>query len=133
MLEDLLPIWRIIIATQVRFQLASQYLQRGALANPIGSNKTQDLPWTWGRQSVDLEAIRGVSLGDLCLQIRGQVDDVDRAEWTLFGADTTSNAQSLRYEGDPRFWGDFDAELARSDDRTRFLALLATFLRKSVL
>ena len=47
-----------------------------------------------------LEAVRGVSVGDMGLEIRWQIDDIDCAEWAFLGTDTTSNAKELRYECD---------------------------------
>jgi hypothetical protein len=65
---------------------------------------------------------------DLCLEVRGQVDDVDGIEGAFLGADTTSNAQTLRDEGDFGRVCDFDAQLARADNRARLLAFLSAFL-----
>ena len=67
---------------------------------------------------------------DLRFQIGGQVDDVDGGEGTFLHTDTASYAESFRNESDLRVRGNFDAELARSNDRTRLLALLTTFLRE---
>ena len=46
-----------------------------------------------------LEAVRGVSVGDLSLEIRWQVDNADGPKWAFFRADTTTYAEALRYEG----------------------------------
>jgi len=78
---------------------------------------------------MQLEAIGAVPVRDLRLEVGGQVDDVDGIEWTLLRADTASDAQAFRDEGDLAFGSDFDAEFARPHDRARLLALLATFLR----
>jgi hypothetical protein len=67
-------------------------------------------------------------MGDLGLEIGGQVDDVDGVEGAFFRADTTTNAEALRDEGDLGRVGDFDAQLARADHGTRLLAFLPTFL-----
>lgn len=39
-----------------------------------------------------LEAVRAVSMGDLSLEVGGQIDDVDRIEGTLLRADTAADA-----------------------------------------
>lgn len=78
---------------------------------------------------MQLEAIGRVSVGDLGLEVRGQIDNVDGIEGTLLRADTASNAESLGDEGDFRVGGDFDAQLARADHGAGLFALLATFLR----
>jgi hypothetical protein len=41
---------------------------------------------------MQLEAIRGITMGNLGLEVGRQVDNVDRAEWALLGANTTSYA-----------------------------------------
>ena len=75
-----------------------------------------------------LEAVGRVAMGDLGLEVGGQVDDVNGSEWALLGADTTTNAQTLGDEGDLRSGIDFDAKLAGADHGARLLALLTTFL-----
>lgn len=67
-------------------------------------------------------------MGDLRLKIGGKVDDVDCTEWAFLRTDTTSNAETFRYEGDFRIWSNFDAQLAGPYDRTGFLAFLTAFL-----
>lgn len=67
-------------------------------------------------------------MGDLALKIGGQVDDVDGAERTLFGTDTTSNTETLGDKRDLRLGSDFDAEFASANHRARLLTLLTTFL-----
>jgi hypothetical protein len=46
-----------------------------------------------------LEAVGGVSVGNMRLEICRQIDDVDSAKWTLLRADTTSNTQALGDKG----------------------------------
>lgn len=41
---------------------------------------------------MQLEAVGGVSVGDLSLQVGGQVDDVDGVKGALFGTDAASDA-----------------------------------------
>lgn len=48
-------------------------------------------------------------MGDLSLEIGGQIDDVDGVERTFFRADAATNAETLRDEGDSGVWSDFDA------------------------
>lgn len=69
-------------------------------------------------------------MGDLGLEVGGQVDDVDGVEGTFLGTDTASNAEALRDEGDFGGIVDFDAQLARADDGTRLFAFLPAFLGK---
>lgn len=127
-LQNLLPVRRVVVAAQVRLQLATQNLQRGTLSDTVCSNETEDLTGTGHGQTVKLEAVGGVTVGDLALQVGGQVDNVDGTERTLLGADTTTNAKALGDEGDLRLVGHFDAKLTRADHRAGLLALLTTFL-----
>lgn len=77
---------------------------------------------------MQLEAVRAVAMGDLGLEVGGQIDDVDGIKGTLLGADTATDTQSFGDEGDLAFGGDFDAELARAYDGARLFAFLPTFL-----
>ena len=127
-LEDLLPVRRVVVTSQVGLELATENLQRGTLANTVCSNQTQHLSRTGHRQPVKLEAVRRVSVGNLGFEVGGQVDDVDGVEGAFLRADTATDTQALRDEGDLGVGGDFDAQLARADNWTRLLAFLPAFL-----
>ena len=77
---------------------------------------------------MELEAVGRVSMGDLGLEVGGQVDDGDGIERAFLGTDTTPNAQGLRDVGDARLRRDLDAQLATLDNGAGLLAFLATFL-----
>lgn len=77
-----------------------------------------------------LEAVRRVTVGDLSLQVGGQVDDVNGTEGTFLGTDTTTDTEALGDESDLGLGGDLDTELARTDDGARLLTFLTTFLDK---
>jgi hypothetical protein len=47
------------------------------------------------RKPMQLERVRRVSVGDLGLEVRRQVDDVDGIERAFLWADTAPNAQAL--------------------------------------
>lgn len=130
-LQDLLPIRGVVIATQVRLQLATENFECCTLANTVGSNKTEDLAGTGHRQTVELETVGRVAMGDLAFQVGGQVDDVDGAEWAFLRANTATDAKAFRDEGDLRVGGNLNAKLACANHRTRLLAFLATFLLQS--
>jgi hypothetical protein len=68
-------------------------------------------------------------MGDLGLEVGGQVDDVDGVKGAFLGADTASDTEALRDEGDLGSIVDFDTQLARADDWTRLFAFLSAFLR----
>lgn len=68
-------------------------------------------------------------MGDLRLQIRGKIDDVDCIEWAFLRTNTASYAKSLGDEGDLGLGGYFDTQLARADNWTGLFAFLSAFLR----
>jgi hypothetical protein len=110
--ENLLPIRGIIEPSQIWLQLAGQDFQRRTLSDTVGAHETQDLAGARQRQTVQFEAVGRVSVGDLGLEVGGQVDDVDGVEGALLGTDTTSYAQAFGDEGDFAGGVDFDAQLA---------------------
>lgn len=128
-LQNLLPVRRVIVATQVRLKLAAEDLQRRALANTVCANQSQYLTGAGHGQPVELEAVGRVSMGDLGLEVGGQVDDVDGVEGAFLRANTASDAEALGDEGDFGRVGDFNAQLARADNGTRLFAFLSAFLR----
>ena len=67
-------------------------------------------------------------MGDLCLEVGRQVDDVDSAERTFLRADTATDTEALGDEGDLGLGCHFDTKLACADHRARLFALLTTFL-----
>ena len=77
---------------------------------------------------MQLKGVGLIPVRDFGFQVGGQVDDMNRAKWTFFGTDTTSNAKALRNKRDLGFGRDFDAELAGTNDRARPFTFLATFL-----
>lgn len=77
---------------------------------------------------MQLEAIGRVSVGDLGLEVGRQVDNVDSVEGTFLWANTATDTQALRDEGDFGLGRYFDTQLACTDYWTRLLAFLSTFL-----
>jgi hypothetical protein len=128
-LQDLFPVRRVIEASQVRLQLATENLQRGTLADTVGPHESQYLARAGHRQPVQLEAVRRVSMRDLGLEVGGQVDNIDGVEGAFLGADTAANTQALGDEGDLGHVVDLDAQLARADHGTRLFTFLSAFLR----
>ena len=78
---------------------------------------------------MQLEAVGGVSVGKLGLEVGGKVDNGDGTKGTLLRTDTATNTEGLRDIGDSRLGGDLDTELAALDNRAGFLAFLTTFLQ----
>ena len=58
---------------------------------------------------MELEAVGGVSMGNLSLEVGGQVDDVNGTKGTFLGTNATADAESFGDEGDFRVGGDLDA------------------------
>ena len=79
---------------------------------------------------MQLEAVGRVTVGDLCLEVGGQVDNVDGTERAFLRADTATDTEALGNEGDLGLGCHFDTKLACADHRARLFALLATFLKQ---
>lgn len=131
-LNHILPVRGVIVAAQVGLELSAEDLQGSTLSNTVGSDKTEDLAGSGHRQTMQLEAVGAISVGDLALEVGGQVDDGDGFEGALFRADTTTNAERLGDEGEAVGGSNFDAELSATDDGTGFFALLTAFSRPTL-
>ena len=127
-LQDFLPVRGVVITSKVRLQLAAENLQSSTLSDTVCSNQTENLTGTGHRETVKLEAVGRITVGDLGFQVGRQVDDVDRTERTFFGTDTAADTQALGDEGDLGFRRNFDTQLTRTDDRARLFTFLTTFL-----
>jgi hypothetical protein len=125
-LDDVLPrvLPLLLPLSQVGLELAAENLERRGLADTVGPNKTENVPGSGHRQTVELEAVGRVSVGDLRLEVGREVDDGDGAKRALAHADTATDTERLRDEGDARLGRHFDAELTASDDGARLLAFL---------
>lgn len=90
--QNLLPVRGVVVASQIGFELATENLQSRALSNTVCADQSQYLARTRHWQPMQLEAVGGITMCYLSLEIGGQVDDVDGAERALLRADTTTNA-----------------------------------------
>jgi hypothetical protein len=81
---------------------------------------------------MQLEAICGIAVGDLSLEVGGQVDDVDGPKGTFLWADTATDAKAFRDESNLGLCVNLNAELACADHRARLFAFLAAFLNKLI-
>ncbi|KAH6898338.1 hypothetical protein B0T10DRAFT_104989 [Thelonectria olida] len=131
-LDNILPIRRVVVAAQVRLELSAENLQGSTLSNTVGSNEAKNLAGSGHRQTVQLEAVGAITVGDLALEVGGQVDDGDGLEGAFFRADTTTNTERLGDEGKTVGGRDFDTELSATDDRARLFALLTAFSRATL-
>lgn len=128
-LDHILPVGGVLEPAQIGLKFSAQNLERSALANTVGSDKTQDISRPRHGQSVELEAVGGVSVCNLGLEVGREVDDGNCAKGALLRADTATNTKALGEEGNLRIGGHFNAELATAHDRARLFAFLSTFLR----
>jgi hypothetical protein len=128
-LQNLFPVGRVFVSTKVRLELATQNFQSGTFSDTVGSDQTEDLTGAGHGKTVKLETVGRVTVGDLGLEVGGQVDNVNGTEGALLGTDTTTNTQSLGDEGDLGGRVDLNAKLSCADHGTRLLALLTTFLQ----
>ena len=101
-LDDILPVWRVVVSTQVRLQFTTENLQCCTLSDTVCTDETKNLARSWHRQSMKLEAVGGISVGDLGFEVGGQVDNADGTERTLLWADTASNTQAFGEVGNFR-------------------------------
>jgi hypothetical protein len=99
-LENILPIRRVIEVTQVGLHLTSQNLQGSRLSDTVGTDQTKNLTRTRTGKTMELERVGGITVSDFLFQVGWQVDNVNSAEGTLLWANTTTNAQILRDESD---------------------------------
>ena len=65
-------------------------------------------------------------MGDLVLEIGGQVDDGDGVEGAFLWANTATDAKTLGNEGQARLGGNFDAKFTTANNRARLFAFLTT-------
>lgn len=132
MLDDVLPVRGVIESAQIWLQLAAENLQRSTLANTVGSHETKNLARSRHRKPVEFEAVGAISVGDLVLEVRGQVDDGDGIEGALFRADTATDTEALGDECETRLGGDFYTKLAAANNRARLFALLTALARATL-
>lgn len=132
MLDNILPVGGVVVTTQVGLELSTQDLQGSTLANTVGSDQTKNLTGTRHRQAMQLEAVGAITVGDLALEVGGQVDDGNGVEGTLLGADTATDTERLGDEGKTGIRGDLNTELATTDDGARLFALLTAFSRTTL-
>ena len=126
--QNLLPVRGVVIATQIGLQLATEDLESRAFANTICSDKTQDLAGAGHRKPMELEAVGRVPVRHFDIEVGRQVDNMDGPERTLFRADTATDAETFRDEGNLGIGSDLNTQLACADHGARLFALLATFL-----
>jgi len=104
-LDNVLPVGRVVESAQVGLELAAQDLESRTLADTVGSDQTQDVAGARHGETVELEAVGGIAVGDLAVEVGGQVDDGDGAKGAALGADTATDTELLRDEGNARFRG----------------------------
>jgi len=91
-LDDILPVGGVLEFSEIGLELSAKNLERGTLSDTVGSYKTQNHSRPWHGQAVKLEAVGGITMGDLALEVGGQINDGDGAERAALGANTTTNA-----------------------------------------
>ena len=130
MLDNILPVRRVIVSAQVGLKLSTQNLEGSTLSDTVGTDKSKHLTGSGHRKTVQLEAVGAISVGDLALKVGGQV--IDRIEGAALRADTTTDTELLGDEGQLGIGLDLDTELSATDDGARLLALLTTFSRTTL-
>jgi len=90
MLEHGLPVRRIVVETEVGFQFSRYNPQGSGFSDSVRADESENLTWTRGRQTVELEGVCCISVSDFFVQIGWEVDDVDCPERTLLRTDSAS-------------------------------------------
>ena len=114
------------MTAKIGLELSTEDLQRSTLANTVGSDQAENLPRAGHRKPMKLETVGSITVRDLTFEVGWQVDDGDGVEWTLLGADTTTDTERLGDEGQAGLGGDFNTKLSAADDRAGLFAFLAT-------
>lgn len=102
MLDDILPVRRVFEPPQVGLELAAENFQSSALSNTVGTHKTQNISGSRHWQPMELKAVGSISMRDLALKVRGEVNDGDGTEWAAFRADAATDTELFRDEGNSR-------------------------------
>jgi hypothetical protein len=76
-LDDLLPVGRVVVPSEVGLQPATENLERSTLADTVGSDETEDLAGARHRQTVQFEGVGAIAVRHLRLEVRRKVDDGD--------------------------------------------------------
>ena len=87
-LQNLLPVRRIVVAAQVRLELSSENLQCRTLANTVSPDQSKHLARTWSRQTVKLESVGCVTVRNFGVKVSREVNDGDCLEWASGEAST---------------------------------------------
>ena len=124
-----MPIWRILKATEIRLELRLEDLERSRFADSVGSDESKNFAGTRRWQSMELERVGVVSMDRLRLQVRRQVDNLNRFERTLLDADTATDTERLVNLGRLVRRRHFDTQLSHSNHGTCFFAFLAALFR----
>ncbi len=90
MYQNLLPIGRSVIFTQVGLHFTREDFECGGFPDTVGTDEAEDLARAWHGEAVEFEGVGSVPVGCISFEVLGEVDDLYRLEWTFFDADTTS-------------------------------------------
>lgn len=70
-LDDVVPVRRVVVLAQVGLELSTEDLEGGTLADTVGSNETENLTGAGCGQTVQLERVGRVAVSDLGLEVGG--------------------------------------------------------------
>ena len=79
--QYLSPFWRVIVSTEIGFELAGKDFDRGGLADTVRTDETEDLAGPWCRETMEFERICGVTMGDVGAQVGRKIEDLDGFKW----------------------------------------------------
>mmetsp|Transcript_42128 Transcript_42128/g.70307 ORF Transcript_42128/g.70307 Transcript_42128/m.70307 type:complete len:203 (+) Transcript_42128:2289-2897(+) len=128
-----MPIWRAFEMAEIRLELSRQNLQGRRLSDTVRPHETEHLPGPWHGEPVKLERVGSVAMRRLFFKILGQVDDHNGFERTFLHADTTTDAQLFREEGNFVRRRHLDTELAYLHNRAALSAFVAALFRPTAI
>lgn len=70
-LDDILPIGGIVELSKIGLELSAKNFESCTLSDTVGTNETQNISRSWHGKPVEFEAVRGITVGDLALEVGG--------------------------------------------------------------
>lgn len=132
MLDHILPVRGVVVSAQVGLELSTQNLEGSTLSDTVGTDKSENLTGAGHGKTMQLEAVRAISVGNLALEVGGQVDNIDRIKRAALWANTTTDTEGLGDEGQLGVGLDFNTELSATNNGARLFAFLTTFSRATL-
>jgi len=126
--DDLLPVGRAVITTQIGLQLAREDVKSSTLTDTVLTDKTEHLTRARDGETVELESVGTITVGGLTVKSLRKIDDGDSLIGTSLHTNTATNAQVFAEPCDLISGLDGDTLLAHTHNRAPSLALKLALL-----